>query len=146
MPLPPVACDICIADLRPCTTQLEENEKASFNHLLHALSCGAPPHGGIALGECRSMVIKFTTRFNWSWLVLSIGFDRLVATLCNASSIRDVIAFPKTSAGTDALLRSPTPIHRDILHQYGIQPRSILRRDCSRLPTTNRTQRVIKAS
>jgi aspartyl-tRNA synthetase len=80
--------------------QLEENEKASFNHLLHALSCGAPPHGGIAL-----------------------GFDRLVATLCNASSIRDVIAFPKTSAGTDALLRSPTPIHRDILHQYGIQPR-----------------------
>ncbi|KAF8505505.1 tRNA synthetases class II-domain-containing protein [Russula emetica] len=79
--------------------QLDENEKASFNHLLHALSCGAPPHGGIAL-----------------------GFDRLVAVLCNATSIRDVIAFPKTSAGTDALLRSPTPIHRDILHQYGIQP------------------------
>lgn len=79
--------------------RLDENEKASFNHLLHALSCGAPPHGGIAL-----------------------GFDRLVAILCNATSIRDVIAFPKTSAGTDALLRSPTPIHRDILHQYGIQP------------------------
>jgi aspartyl-tRNA synthetase len=80
--------------------QLDESEKASFNHLLHALSCGAPPHGGIAL-----------------------GFDRLVAILCNATSIRDVIAFPKTSAGTDALLRSPTPIHKDILHQYGIQPR-----------------------
>jgi len=80
--------------------QLDDNEKASFSHLLRALSCGAPPHGGIAL-----------------------GFDRLVAILCNAISIRDVIAFPKTSAGTDALLRSPTQIHRHILHQYGIQPR-----------------------
>ena len=32
--------------------QLSDNEKASFDHLLHALRCGAPPHGGIALGEC----------------------------------------------------------------------------------------------
>ncbi|KAI0254287.1 tRNA synthetases class II-domain-containing protein, partial [Lactifluus subvellereus] len=80
--------------------QLDEHEKASFNHLLHALRCGAPPHGGIAL-----------------------GFDRMVAILCNASSIRDVIAFPKTSAGTDALLKSPTPVHKGILYQYGIQPR-----------------------
>jgi aspartyl-tRNA synthetase len=80
--------------------QLDEHEKSSFNHLLHALSCGAPPHGGIAL-----------------------GFDRMMAILCNASSIRDVIAFPKTSAGTDTLLKSPAPIHKDILNQYGIKPR-----------------------
>lgn len=79
--------------------RLDEHEKSSFNHLLHALRCGAPPHGGIAL-----------------------GFDRMVAILCNASSIRDVIAFPKTSAGTDALLKSPAPIHKDILNQYGIRP------------------------
>jgi len=38
-------------------SQLDENEKTSFDHLLHALRCGAPPHGGIALGECRSMVV-----------------------------------------------------------------------------------------
>ncbi len=31
--------------------QLSDSEKASFDHLLHALRCGAPPHGGIALGE-----------------------------------------------------------------------------------------------
>jgi aspartyl-tRNA synthetase len=31
--------------------QLDKHEKSSFNHLLHALSCGAPPHGGIALGK-----------------------------------------------------------------------------------------------
>ncbi|KAI9510444.1 tRNA synthetases class II-domain-containing protein [Russula earlei] len=80
--------------------QLDEQEKASFSHLLHALKCGAPPHGGFAL-----------------------GFDRLMAILCNASSIRDVIAFPKTSAGTDALLKSPAPVHSDVLRQYGIQPR-----------------------
>ena len=52
-----------------------------------------------------------------------LGFDRMVAILCNASSIRDVIAFLKTSAGTDALLKSPTPVPKDILDQYGIQPR-----------------------
>ncbi|KAI0301810.1 tRNA synthetases class II-domain-containing protein [Multifurca ochricompacta] len=80
--------------------QLDKHEKASFNHLLHALRCGAPPHGGIAL-----------------------GFDRMVAILCNASSIRDVIAFPKTSAGTDALLKSPAPVHKDMLYQYGIRYR-----------------------
>ena len=102
--------------------QLDENEKASFSHLLHALSCGAPPHGGIALGECGPYFLRSPQDLIRA-VSSSLGFDRLVATLCNASSIRDVIAFPKTSAGTDALLRSPTPIHRDILHQYGIRPR-----------------------
>lgn len=81
--------------------QLSEKEKSTFAHLLHALRCGAPPHGGIAL-----------------------GFDRLMAILCRTESIRDVIAFPKTGAGTDLLFKSPAAADSDgILQQYGIQPR-----------------------
>jgi len=80
--------------------QLNEAEKASFDHLLHALRCGAPPHGGIAL-----------------------GFDRLMAILCKAESIRDVIAFPKTGAGTDLLFKSPAPSSDEMLAMYNLQPR-----------------------
>ncbi|KAH7930300.1 hypothetical protein BV22DRAFT_1140177 [Leucogyrophana mollusca] len=80
--------------------QLSDSEMSSFGHLLHALKCGAPPHGGIAL-----------------------GFDRLMSILCKTQSIRDVIAFPKTSAGTDPLFKSPAAINKDVLHQYGIEPR-----------------------
>ncbi|KZV69140.1 hypothetical protein PENSPDRAFT_686628 [Peniophora sp. CONT] len=78
--------------------QLSEEECARFGHLLHALRCGAPPHGGLAL-----------------------GFDRLVALLCNAASIRDVIAFPKTGAGTDPLFRSPAAVSDDTWKEYGLQ-------------------------
>jgi aspartyl-tRNA synthetase len=80
--------------------QLSEQEKSSFGHLLHALKCGAPPHGGMAL-----------------------GFDRLMSILCKTQSIRDVIAFPKTSVGTDPLFKSPAAISRDVLEEYGIRPR-----------------------
>ncbi|KAJ7047588.1 tRNA synthetases class II-domain-containing protein [Mycena alexandri] len=80
--------------------QLSEQEKTPFSQLLHALRCGAPPHGGIAL-----------------------GFDRLMTILCKTQSIRDVIAFPKTSVGTDLLFKSPTAVSEKVLEQYGIQPR-----------------------
>ncbi|KAJ8585301.1 hypothetical protein M405DRAFT_911871 [Rhizopogon salebrosus TDB-379] len=79
--------------------QLSDAEMASFNHLLHALKCGAPPHGGIAL-----------------------GFDRLMAILCKTPTIRDVIAFPKTGAGTDLLFRSPAAVNKEVLYQYGVRP------------------------
>ncbi|KZT26927.1 aspartyl-tRNA synthetase, partial [Neolentinus lepideus HHB14362 ss-1] len=78
--------------------QLDATEQASFDHLLHALKCGAPPHGGMALGM-------------------------LMAILCKTQSIRDVIAFPKTGSGTDMLFKSPAPVPKEVLHQYSIQPR-----------------------
>jgi len=81
--------------------ELEDQEKAPFDHLLHALRCGAPPHGGIAL-----------------------GLDRIMAMLCGSQSIRDVIAFPKTGTGTDLLFKSPAPVKRDVLEQYNILPQS----------------------
>ncbi|PKI83413.1 aspartate--tRNA ligase [Malassezia vespertilionis] len=66
---------------------LSDEETHRFAHLLHALKCGAPPHAGIA-----------------------IGFDRFMAILCGTSSIRDVIAFPKSSSGADPLFASPAPL------------------------------------
>ncbi|GAW01856.1 aspartyl-trna synthetase [Lentinula edodes] len=81
--------------------QLSEQERAPFDQLLHALRCGAPPHGGIAL-----------------------GFDRLMSILCKTQSIRDVIAFPKTAGGADLLFKSPALVPPDVLEPYGLQPRN----------------------
>jgi len=62
----------------------EEEAQAQFGYLLDGLAFGAPPHGGIAL-----------------------GLDRLVMLLCGAHSIREVIAFPKTSSGGDPMTAAP---------------------------------------
>ncbi|KAB2674696.1 MAG: aspartate--tRNA ligase [Verrucomicrobia bacterium] len=63
-----------------------EETQLRFGYMLEAFKYGAPPHGGIAL-----------------------GFDRLCAILCGTTSIRDVIAFPKTAKGTCMLTDSPSP-------------------------------------
>jgi aspartyl-tRNA synthetase len=64
-----------------------EETKLRFGYMLDAFKYGAPPHGGIAL-----------------------GFDRLIAILCGVTSIRDVIAFPKTAKGTDLMTSSPSTV------------------------------------
>ena len=72
--------------------------KARFGYMLEAFKYGAPPHGGIAL-----------------------GFDRLIAILCNTPSIRDVIAFPKTAKGTDLMTDSPSTVEPKQLRDLHIE-------------------------
>lgn len=45
-----------------------------------------------------------------------------MAILCKTSTIRDVIAFPKTGTGTDLLFKSPAAVSEEVLYQYGVQP------------------------
>ena len=61
-----------------------EDRQSLFGHLLRALRLGAPPHGGIAL-----------------------GLDRLVMLICGEDTIRDVMAFPKNNRGLDLMTQSP---------------------------------------
>ena len=75
----------------------KEDAKKRFGFLLEAQKLGFPPHGGIAL-----------------------GLDRFIMLLAKCDSIRDVIAFPKTSRGYDLLMEAPTELSEQDLSEFNL--------------------------
>ncbi len=78
----------------------EEEARARFGFFLEALTYGTPPHGGIAL-----------------------GLDRIVMILAGAESLREVIPFPKTAKAVDVMVDAPTPVSEAQLKELGIEIR-----------------------
>ena len=76
----------------------DEEAKARFGFFLDALEYGTPPHGGIAL-----------------------GLDRIVMILAGASSLREVIAFPKTAKAIDLMVDAPTPVSEQQLRELSLR-------------------------
>jgi aspartyl-tRNA synthetase len=76
----------------------EEEARSRFGFFLEALEYGTPPHGGIAL-----------------------GLDRIVMILAGADSLREVIPFPKTARAVDLMMDAPTPVSEAQLKDLGIQ-------------------------
>jgi aspartyl-tRNA synthetase len=84
----------------------EEEARARFGFFLEALEYGTPPHGGIAL-----------------------GLDRLVMILAGESSLREVIPFPKTARAADLMVDAPTPVSEAQLRELGLALRKPIPRE-----------------
>jgi aspartyl-tRNA synthetase len=76
----------------------DENINTNFGHIIQAFKFGVPPHGGIA------------------W-----GFDRLMMLLQNEPNIREVIAFPKTGEGRDLMMQSPSAVSDEQLRELRLK-------------------------
>ena len=76
----------------------EPEIEEKFGHLIRAFRYGAPPHGGIAL-----------------------GMDRIVMLMAGKDAIRDVTAFPKAQSGADPLTGAPAPVDEAQLRELGLR-------------------------
>ena len=77
---------------------MSEERMNDFSHLFEALRAGCPPHAGLA-----------------------IGFDRMMAVMTGRESVKDVIAFPKSSKGEDMMVRSPSRMTDTELKSYHLR-------------------------
>jgi len=75
-----------------------EKARERFGFFLDALECGTPPHGGIAL-----------------------GFDRIIMLMCGESNIREVIPFPKTASAVDLMCDAPATVEQEQLEELGLR-------------------------
>jgi aspartyl-tRNA synthetase len=84
----------------------EKDQQTMFGHILRAFRLGAPPHGGIAM-----------------------GLDRMVMLICGEQSIREVMAFPKNNRGVDLMSQSPGDVDTRQLRDLGITLAANLKRE-----------------